>query len=325
MFVHPEIEALRSNLAPQRLDQARLDSALGQWRAESPATAIEGEMQRFARGEALARLPQLRALFTCGDTAARSLVDRLFGAFLTGLHANPLGQVPLRQQSDGTVASVVIASTGAAVLLVQALDGNGLRRRAKALTASFSSGETWEHVLSGSADAELVRISGSRPGGVELDRSRCKLSAGMVNFRDGARETLQLLAVPASLVTLKLQRRMVQDAVAREYRLADGTLVHQAAGSSRESRLELAAALLGRMGRSDAAPLLAAMVEEQGSQSLRWQALRECLGLDTALGFSVLCRIAARTGDPLAAQAGALRGQLLETYPQLKELAECHV
>ena len=105
--------------------------------------------------------------------------------------------------------------------------------------------------------------------------------------------------------------------------LSDGALVHQAAGSPRDSRLELSAALLGRMGRKDAAPLLAAMAEEHGSAALRWQALRECLGLDSAAGFVVLCRLSQNAADPLAAHAGALRAQLLETYPQLAGACPC--
>ena len=91
----------------------------------------------------------------------------------------------------------------------------------------------------------------------------------------------------------------------------------------RESRFELAAALLGRMGRSDAAPLLAAMAEEHGGQSLRWQSLKECLGLDSGAGFAALDRIAAQAGDPLAGPATALRAQLLERYPQLAGAVPC--
>jgi hypothetical protein len=282
-------------------------------------------MERLARGEELFRLPQLTALFTPGDQSACVLVDSLVSTFLAGLAEYPMAQVPLRQQFNGTVASVVIASTGHAVLVAQVIDGCGFRRRPKVQTTSFSAGETWEHVLAGNAEAELFRIVEARPGRVVFERVPFCLEPGVVNFRSGSTENLQLRSVPANLVVLKLQRRQVQHGLVREYRLADGVLVHQAAGSSRESRLELAAALLGRMGRYDAAPLLAAMVEEQGGESLRWQALCECLGLDTALGFSVLCRLAARATDPLAVPAGALRAQLLEAYPKLKELAECHM
>ena len=72
-----------------------------------------------------------------------------------------------------------------------------------------------------------------------------------------------------------------------------------------------------------AAPLLAAMAQEQAGQSLRWQSLKECLGLDTAIGFSALSAIAADQDDALASPAGALKSQLLETYPVLQGLLEC--
>ena len=122
-------------------------------------------------------------------------------------------------------------------------------------------------------------------------------------------------AAATTLVTLKLQRRPASGSVTRELRLVDGALAHQAAGNPRESPFELAAALLGRMGRTDAAPLLAAMAEEDGGQSLPWQALRECLGLDSGAGYAALCRIATRSNDPLAEPAEALRQQLLTSYP----------
>ncbi len=323
MLVRKEIEALRSDDASQRLMQAKLQKAVDRWRSNCGIAEIEREMMRFAKGEPLAKLHRLATLFEPAHQAARTLVDGLFGDLAAKLREFPLGQLPLRNSCDGTVTSVIIARVGPTVLLAQAIDGGGLRRREPPQTIVFAPCETWEHVLAGSAEAELVRISASRPAAVELDKAPCWLGPSSINFRDGARESLLLKSVPASIVSLKLQRRIATGLVTREFRLKDGVQVHQAACSSRESRLELATALLGRMGRTDAAPLLAAMAEEQGGHSLRWQSLRECLGLDTALGVSALCRIAARADDPLAASAGALRAQLLETYPPLQELAQC--
>ncbi len=98
----------------------------------------------------------------------------------------------------------------------------------------------------------------------------------------------------------------------REYALDTGELLHQSAGDAQESRVELALALLGRMGRTDAAPLMAEIARE-GSDHLRWQALRECIALDTATGFAALKAIAADPADSLGAPArcparAALRG-----------------
>ncbi len=79
-------------------------------------------------------------------------------------------------------------------------------------------------------------------------------------------------------------------------------------------------ALLGRMERADAAPVLAAISLRPGEDSLRWQALRECIVLDTAEGFGALLAIARNAEDRLAGDAGALRAQLVEAHPQLLEL-----
>ena len=82
-------------------------------------------------------------------------------------------------------------------------------------------------------------------------------------------------------------------------------------------------ALLGRMDRADAAPLLAGIAQEQGSDALRWQALREALALDTLAGFQALTAIARSDDDALAPAAGTLRSQLVETYPQLAGVEPC--
>jgi hypothetical protein len=93
-------------------------------------------------------------------------------------------------------------------------------------------------------------------------------------------------------------------------------LVHRASGDRHESRDEMMMALLGRMRRKDAASVLAALTRS-GSDHLRWQALRECLALDSAAGFAALGRIATDPTDDLAPEVGALRARLVKAPPQL--------
>jgi hypothetical protein len=275
-------------------------------------------------GQSLEDLPLLSALFAAGD-AAETFVSGLTQILLAELARDPLGQSPLRHYVDDALASVTVLRHGTTVLSLQTIDGLALGRAAVPASVRFVPCETWEKVLAGPAAAERVAIAAGRPGGVDFDRSPIDIAPGQVLHRSGQSEALLLRRVPAVLTTLKLQRRTACGDVTREYALDDGTLLHQAAGSPRDSRLELTAALLGRMGRSDAAPLLAAMAEERGNTSLRWQMLRECLALDTAQGFATLSRIACDSADPLAAHAGALRAQLIETYPQLSGIEPCRV
>lgn len=322
MLTRPELEALRRDDTPQRHAQARLVAVLAQWRA-GPARFLEPELARFGDGAELDDLPLLSALFASRDPAATGFIAELVARLVAELGASPLGQVPLRHYTDDLITSLMLARHARATLALQAVDGAGLARRAAPVSVSFPPSETIERVLAGSARADSIRVTAQRPGGAELAVDSVELAPGTVWRRDGGCEALALREVAGGLVTLKLQRRVADGDVTREYRLADGALVHQAAGSPRDSRLELTAALLGRMGRTDAAPLLGAMAEETGSASLRWQALRECLALDAATGFAALTTLARRSDDPLAAPAGALRAQLLETYPQLAGVAPC--
>lgn len=108
----------------------------------------------------------------------------------------------------------------------------------------------------------------------------------------------------------------------REYALADGALLKQTAGEVRQSRHETMLALLGRMKRREAVPVMAAIACQSGADSLRWEALRESLALDTAQGFAALCALARSPLDPLAAPAGALRAQLVEAHPRLRAFEE---
>ena len=82
-------------------------------------------------------------------------------------------------------------------------------------------------------------------------------------------------------------------------------------------------ALVGRMGRTDAAPAMAKIALSGANGALRWQAVREAIALDTAQGFCALCEIADRPGDELAGPAKNLRDTLAAQWPQLAELARC--
>lgn len=315
--------ALRADDTPQRQIQQRLVDQAAVWRQSGAAAQLEAELPRLASGHALEELSALRALFTPGDPTAANLVREMTDWLLGELGSAPLGQVPLRHQCDRALATLVLARCHGANLALQAIDGAGLALKQAAQSVTFAANESWEHVLSGSAAVELVRTIGHRPGGMELERTDVTLCTGSIMHRRGRQVAQIFKRVPGVMVLLKLQRPDASHEPSREYALDDGRLLHQAAASPRDSRLELAVALLGRMGRTDAVPLLASMAEESGTPHLRWQALRESLALDSGAGFAALSAIARRSDDPLAAPAGALRAQLLEDYPQLAKVPVC--
>lgn len=322
MIVHPELRALRGDDTPQRDAQGRLIAAADAWRARPDVAAVLSALDDFAAGGGLDGHPALSRLFDAGD-APRDLVDGFVMMMAGKLRADPLGHVPLRHFTDGVLSTLILARAGNATLALVALDGDGLATRPPPSTVDFNPNESWERVLAGTARAELIDRAHADDRRATLIRRTVELAPGTVIARDGERRSLHVLDVDGCLVTLRLQRRRARAGVTREYRLDDGALAHQAAANPRDSRLELMIALLGRMGRVDAAPLIADIAGAQGSAGLRWQALRECLALDTLAGFRALCAIADNDADPIAAPAQGLRAQLLDSYPQLAEMRPC--
>lgn len=320
MRLDPRIAGLRGDDAPQRDAQQALGQAQARW-SEAPQTqAIMADLARFADPDvALEDCAALSALFD--GHGARSWVDDLVSALVAGLRAAPLGHVPLRHFTNGLTSSLLLGRAGETTLALVATDGSALAKAKRPASANFAPLESHEIVLSGCAEAELVGCDDTGAPHVALRQSRLALREGSRISREGARRALHLLTVEGCLVVLRLQRRPRHGGVAYEYDLASGRLIHRAAGVMRESRHALMVNLLGRMGRADAAPVLASIAQEDCAADLRWQALREGLGLDTAGGFAALARVAAQVDDPLAPPAAALKAQLLASYPALEELA----
>jgi hypothetical protein len=317
MHLRPELVALRGDGAPQRRAQAALFAMVERWRADPGVAAVLAGLADYGRGEALEGCSALVKLFS----AAGFAFARTFAAALSGaLSRAPLGHLPLRHFTDGTASTLLLARETRASLFLSALDGAKLVRQPEPIAVSFTDNESIDLVLAGSVQAELVRRECGADGMAKLPRSQVLLQPGTVIRRDCSGEALIYRRVEGCLVSLRLQRRAAEPAPTREYELASGRLVHQAAGDAEDSRKELMVALLGRMQRSEAAPVLAALAIGRGSASLRWEALRECLGLDARLGFEVLSSIAADHRGELAGPAASLRAQLLDTHPELREL-----
>lgn len=323
MHIHPDLRALRSDDTPQRDAQAALFRAVKAWRERPHMAAVLADLDAFAAQGPLADCPALAGLFAPNGSDAGELAEEFSRVVSDAVSRSPLGHVPLRHFTDGTISTLLLARSGNVTLSLIALDGDGLAARPDPVTVDFSPSEVWECVLAGTARAERIERMFTGEKEALLDHRRVSLVPGDVVSRDASREALLVRAVEGRLVTLRLQRRQANAGTTREYSLADGRLVYQAAGNPQDSRTELIMALLGRMKREDAAPAFARIAREQGTASLRWQALRECLALDTAAGFGALTAIARAPDDELAPSAGALRAQLIEAHPMLAKVSVC--
>jgi hypothetical protein len=315
MRIDPAIAAMRRDSALQRRAQAAMKAAGDEWRREPRVAAALGDLERFGAGAPLEACPALDAIFTLG-AEPQELTASLCRRVAAVLEREPFAHPTFRHGFDGSVSTLLLAATGRAQLILQAREPG----RCDHDSAGYSDAMLYEAVLAGAADARVARLAGMPDGGIAT-RS-IKLLPGTRLALDLSAEAFQVLRVERRLVSLRLHRNDAAPRPSRCHAMTDGTLLQQAAGDIGTSRQEMMLAVLGRMERREAAPVMAAIARGPGDDSLRWQALRECLALDTVHGIRALAAVARTAGDPLVATAGALRAQLVEAHPQLLALED---
>jgi hypothetical protein len=317
MPVHPDIAALRGDRAPQRQAQEAILVARADWAAEPGAQALLDDLAAYGAGAPLEACNQLARVFT-GQGEGERLMGLLSRYYCRAIKANPIGHPPFRAGFNGMATSILLASAGRAQLMIQAREPG----QDDSTRLAFTHAVRHDAVLAGEARGRIVRMLGAHDGAAQFDCETLPLGPGHRLAFDLASEGLLVEAVERRFVVLRLVRFAAEPQPTREYCLASGRLLQQSAGQIGTSRQEASIALLGRMRRADAAPEFVRVATGEGDASLRWQALREALALDTASGFRALLQVARRDEDPLAAQAGALRAQLLESYPELGQLED---
>lgn len=323
MRVDPELARLRRD--PSGLFCASDEAS--DWRRGPGGARLCDELALFGKGALLADCPSLRAL-TAGKRAALRIARNELGGAMAMLRRAPLALYSARHFTNGVMHSLTIAASGRASLSLALIDGAAWQATRVAEAddyVAFQPGELHAAVLAGNAEARLLRNRSDDPLRADITSQPLSLAPGVTYACDGGRESLAFDRIAGGLVTLRLHRRSDGATPARQYRRATGALVHQAAGEQRDSRAQMIMAVLRAMQRSDAAPELAAL-SRAGEAGARWQALRECLALDSGIGFTELTRVAADPTDPLRAPASALADGLARRHPAFaaaREVALC--
>lgn len=315
MRIDPMLAALRRDPAPQLAAQAALEACVEGWRASPVAARTLAELERYGGGAELSDCPALASALEV-PSVAHGLLAELIASFARAMKAHPLGHVPLRHQYSAGIAVQQLAVAGRASLALVCYET--CSSRAETRTVCFAGGERHELCLAGAAEVRIFELVGDREGGARLACTPRRIAAGEQLCFAGGRRTKIVDAPQRRLAILRLARSEERAVPAREFRIADGALVHVASGDRAESRDEMAMAVLGALGRRDAVPAIAAVGRAgDASPHLRWQAVRHALALDTAAGFSLLTALALDPFDPLATPAGALHAHLVECHLQL--------
>jgi hypothetical protein len=139
--------------------------------------------------------------------------------------------------------------------------------------------------------------------------------------RVGVAEARQIIAVTQPVLVLHLSRTAAAPQPSAEIALADGRCLKTISGCKRTSQQIMALGVLGALKHAAAVPAMAARARDlSAARELRWEALRQCLALDTRAGLALLAALADNDADPLAAPARALQRQLAASHPALAAL-----
>jgi len=312
MIVHPVIAGLRSRPAPQ----PTLDAALADWRSAPAASAMQAALAEFGAGAALDAVPDLARLLR-DHAAASAFAHGFIAPVMAALTAEPLAQLPLSHSAASGIARLRLATSGRASL---ALAAYAIRENREPASVLFEDGEAHENVLAGAGQALCHHLSGRLSGHVLESRAVACLP-GTRLARGGANEARQFVAVNRPMLVLQLVREAESPAPSREVSLPDGRLLQQISGSKQASQQMMALGVLGALEhRSALEPMAQLARDTEATRDLRWEALRQVLGLDTAQGLALLAELAMRGDDPLAPPAAQLSRDLLAAHPALAQL-----
>ena len=283
------------------------------WRCRPDVARVLADCEALAQGADVRTCRDLRALTE--RHAAKRFALGWVAAMLRAWRSQPLSQVPFRHgyaDGRGVLQLHRIGRVTVSLVLVEPPAANA------PATVAFTDCARCEIVLAGSGRAVDYRMVSDRP-----PRARSiDLQPGRRIFCN-ARRSRAIVALDTPLVALRIARDPHRPCPTQEVAIETGRIVHRASPSASDGRAELAAALLGAMGRADAAPTLAQYARDragtcgQSAAGARWEALRHALALDTATGLAALCEIAHSESDPLHAPAEALSHRLHASYPQL--------
>jgi hypothetical protein len=308
MLVDPAIARLRREGAPQ----PQVDAALAAWRGHPQVAAVLMELAGCGAGAPLAGGSELARLLADHAVALR-FVGGLIDPLMEALRAEPLAQLPLGFSAKPGLARIRLAQSGRASLSLAVFARCAGVRPASVL---FEDGEAHELVLAGAGEAVSYRI------GIDgLSHAAVACAPGICISRRGASEARQIVAVTQPLLVLQLAREAAAPAPSREVAVPGGQLLQTISACKRTSQQMMALGVLGALAHRPALVAMEQLARDTAAQrDLRWEALRQVLGLDTARGYALLAQLAAQRGDALAEPAARLQRDLLAAYPELAAL-----
>ncbi|MEO0699120.1 MAG: hypothetical protein AAFY81_05300, partial [Pseudomonadota bacterium] len=302
-------------------NKAAMEQAHKAWLDRADICRVREELSRYGSGAELEACEALRSL-THDHERAAAFVEALIGPTLGVLQTHPLAEVPYRfKVSQGLATLQVLDASGATLSL---LAYEPLEDAQAPQSALFSDRDINDIVVSGSAHGvvhTLGEAGAMSSRSMHLAPGDCLATKARIGVR-------RILRVERTLLLLQLAREPQRPRPVREIALDTGVELRTASGDKSASQAVMALSVLGALKDYGALNVMhAAALNRDEDPDVRWEAVRQTLGLGAMRGLEALDTLARREDDPLSAPALALRDQLLATQPDLralwKESAKC--
>ncbi|MEM6856674.1 MAG: hypothetical protein AAF559_02295 [Pseudomonadota bacterium] len=316
--MHPAIAALRGTNTPQRraINQTKeaMEEAHKAWMQRADICQVREELIRYGSGADLEACEELKSL-TRDHKRAAAFSEGLVGSTLGVLKTHPLGETPFRfKVSKGLATLQVLQASGATLSL---LAYEPLEDAQPQTSALFSDRDVHDMVVSGCAHGAVHTLD--QAGAVSSRPIR--LAAGDSLATTARISVRHIVRVERTMLILQLTREPKRPKPVREIALDTGVELRTASGDKSASQAVMALSVLGALRDFGALDVMhATALNRDEDLDVRWEAVRQTLGLGPLRGLEVLDTLARRVIDPLSAPALALKNQLIATQPDLRAL-----
>lgn len=328
MLVHPAIAALRRQTASQRRANQNhasvMHKAQDSWLDQKSTERFAADLAQYSAGAKLEACSNLAGLMTNLELA-NEWVNSFLSMMISAHRAVPLSEPPFAFRASPGFATVQLLKKGRATLTLAAYEP--LEAVEEPTSAVFSDRSSRELVLKGAAFGLTHEIVDSGSGEAAQDAS---VRTRRMNWHIGDTiETRALIGarhvvrVKRSLLLLQLTREAKQPQPVREVELASGAVTRTASGDKSASQAVMALAVLGALRDYSALDVIhQTALNPDEDPEVRWEAVRQALGLGAVRGMEILETLVKRTDDALSKPAAALKEQLVTNRFDLQEAWE---
>ncbi|MEM1195166.1 MAG: hypothetical protein AAGH57_03595 [Pseudomonadota bacterium] len=293
------------------------------WLDQRRTKRLAADLAQYSAGATLEACSNLAGLMTNLELA-NEWVNSFLSMMISAHRAVPLSEPPFAFRASPGFATVQLLKKGRATLTLAAYEP--LEAVEEPTSAVFSDRSRRELVLKGAAVGlthEVLEGGGDADRGANVRTRRMNWHIGDTIETRALIGARHIVRVKRSLLLLQLTREAKQPLPVREVELASGVVTRMASGDKSASQAVMALGVLGALRAYSALDVVhQTALNPDEDPEVRWEAVRQALGMGAVRGMEILETLVKRTDDALSKPATALKEQLVTNRFDLQEAWE---